>query len=321
MEWKEVNIYTTTEGIELLCSKLTDIGIKGFAIRDAEDFREFLENKNGQWDYIDDDLMGLTQCETCITVYIPSNEQGAEMLAAIKSMLSEIRSLDSQKLYGRLEAEFTSIREEDWANNWKQYFKPFKVGQKLVIKPSWEDYDNTEGRIILEIDPASSFGTGKHHTTRLCLELLEKYLSEGDRLLDMGCGSGILSIGAMLLGAGSAVGVDIEENAAVTALENAEKNHISPEVYKTYYGNILSDEGLAAQIDEKYDIITANIVADVIIAMKEYFVRYLKKGGILIISGIIEERMDETIAELESAGFSESEPYVKEGWAAVKFTL
>ena len=321
MEWKEVNIYTTTEGIELLCSKLTDIGIKGFAIRDAEDFREFLENKNGQWDYIDDDLMGLTQCETCITVYIPSNEQGAEMLAAIKSMLSEIRSLDSQKLYGRLEAELTSIREEDWANNWKQYFKPFKVGQKLVIKPSWEDYDNTDGRIILEIDPASSFGTGKHHTTRLCLELLEKYLSEGDRLLDMGCGSGILSIGAMLLGAGSAVGVDIEENAAVTALENAEKNHIAPEVYKTYYGNILSDEGLAAQIDEKYDIITANIVADVIIAMKEYFVRYLKKGGILIISGIIEERMDEVIAELESAGFSEPEPYVKEGWAAVKFTL
>ena len=321
MEWKEVNIYTTTEGIELLCSKLTDIGIKGFAIRDAEDFREFLENKSGQWDYIDDDLMGLTQCETCITVYIPSNEQGAEMLAAIKSMLSEIRSLDSQKLYGRLEAELTSIREEDWANNWKQYFKPFKVGQKIVIKPSWEDYDNTDGRIILEIDPASSFGTGKHHTTRLCLELLEKYLSEGDRLLDMGCGSGILSIGAMLLGAGSAVGVDIEENAAVTALENAEKNHISPEVYKTYYGNILSDEGLAAQIDEKYDIITANIVADVIIAMKEYFVRYLKKGGILIISGIIEERMDEVIAELGSAGFSEPEPYVKEGWAAVKFTL
>lgn len=137
----------------------------------------------------------------------------------------------------------------------------------------------------------------------------------------MGCGSGILSIGAMLLGAGSAVGVDIEENAAATALENAEKNHISPDVYKTYYGNILSDEKLASEIDRKYDIITANIVADVIIAMKDYFVRYLKKGGILIISGIIEERMDEVIAAVESAGFSNPEPYVKEGWAAVKFTL
>ncbi len=321
MEWTEVNIYTTTEGIELVCSKLTDIGVKGFAIRDAEDFKEFLENKNGQWDYIDKDLLGLTDCETCITVYIPSNDQGAEMLTAIKSMLSEMRANDTEKLYGRLEAELTSIREEDWANNWKQYFKPFKVGEKLVIKPSWEDYDNADNRVILEIDPASSFGTGKHHTTRLCLELLEKNLNKGDNLLDMGCGSGILSIGAMLLGAGSAVGVDIEENAAATALENAEKNHISSDVYKTYYGNILSDEKLASEIDRKYDIITANIVADVIIEMKDYFVRYLKKGGILIISGIIEERMDEVIAAVESAGFSNPEPYVKEGWAAVKFTL
>lgn len=321
MEWTEVNIYTTTEGIELVCSKLTDIGVKGFAIRDAEDFKEFLEHKNGQWDYIDKDLLGLTDCETCITVYIPSNDQGAEMLTAIKSMLSEMRANDTEKLYGRLEAELTSIREEDWANNWKQYFKPFKVGEKLVIKPSWEDYDNADNRVILEIDPASSFGTGKHHTTRLCLELLEKNLNKGDNLLDMGCGSGILSIGAMLLGAGSAVGVDIEENAAATALENAEKNHISSDVYKTYYGNILSDEKLASEIDRKYDIITANIVADVIIEMKDYFVRYLKKGGILIISGIIEERMDEVIAAVESAGFSNPEPYVKEGWAAVKFTL
>ena len=321
MEWTEVNIYTTTEGIELVCSKLTDIGVKGFAIRDAEDFKEFLENKNGQWDYIDKDLLGLTDCETCITVYIPSNDQGAEMLTAIKSMLSEMRANDTEKLYGRLEAELTSIREEDWANNWKQYFKPFKVGEKLVIKPSWEDYDNADNRVILESDPASSFGTGKHHTTRLCLELLEKNLNKGDNLLDMGCGSGILSIGAMLLGAGSAVGVDIEENAAATALENAEKNHISSDVYKTYYGNILSDEKLASEIDRKYDIITANIVADVIIEMKDYFVRYLKKGGILIISGIIEERMDEVIAAVESAGFSNPEPYVKEGWAAVKFTL
>ena len=321
MEWTEVNFYTTTEGIELVCSKLTDIGVKGFAIRDAEDFKEFLENKNGQWDYIDKDLLGLTDCETCITVYIPSNDQGAEMLTAIKSMLSEMRANDTEKLYGRLEAELTSIREEDWANNWKQYFKPFKVGEKLVIKPSWEDYDNADNRVILEIDPASSFGTGKHHTTRLCLELLEKNLNKGDDLLDMGCGSGILSIGAMLLGAGSAIGVDIEENAAATALENAEKNHISPDVYKTYYGNILSDEKLASEIDRKYDIITANIVADVIIAMKDYFVRYLKKGGILIISGIIEERMDEVVAAVESAGFSNPEPYVKEGWAAVKFTL
>ncbi len=321
MEWTEVNIYTTTEGIELLCSKLGDIGIKGFSIKDAEDFKEFLENKNGQWDYIDDDLMGLSECETCITVYIPTNGQGAEMLIAIKSMLAEMKSADTEGVYGRLEAEMSNIREEDWANNWKQYFKPFKVGEKLVIKPSWEDYDNSDGRIILEIDPASSFGTGKHHTTRLCLEVLEKYLNKGDKLLDMGCGSGILSIGAMLLGAESAVAVDIEENAAATAKENAIKNHISAEKYRTYFGNILTDKKLADEIDDKYDIIAANIVADVLIAMKDSFRRYLRSGGILIVSGIIEERMDEVIDVLLSAGFKGPEPEVREGWAAVKFTV
>ncbi len=321
MEWTEVNIYTTTDGIELLCSKLGDIGIKGFSIKDSEDFKEFLENKNGQWDYIDDDLMGLSECETCITVYIPTNGQGAEMLVAIKSMLAEMKAADTEGMYGRLEAEMSSIREEDWANNWKQYFKPFKVGEKLVIKPSWEDYDNSDGRIILEIDPASSFGTGKHHTTRLCLEVLEKYLNKGDKLLDMGCGSGILSIGAMLLGAGSAVAVDIEENAAVTAMENAVKNNISPDKYRTYFGNILTDEELADEIDDKYDIIAANIVADVLIAMKDSFRRYLRSGGILIVSGIIEERMNEVIDALISAGFRNPEPEVREGWAAVKFTV
>lgn len=319
MEWTEVNIYTATPAIELLCSKLEDIGIKGFAIRDSEDFNEFLENKNGQWDYIDDDLMGLSECETCITVYLPDNNQGSDMLSAIRSMLAEVKSADTENAYGRLEAELSSIREEDWANNWKQYFKPISVGEKLVIKPSWEEYSGDGNRKILEIDPASSFGTGQHHTTRLCLELLEKSLNDGDRILDMGCGSGILSIGAMLLGAGNAVAVDIDENAAATAAENAEKNHIPSEKYITYFGNILSDEKLADKIDAKYDIITANIVADVLIAMKDYFVRYIRKNGILIVSGIITERMDEVIDAIESAGFEKTEVNTKEGWAAVKF--
>ena len=318
MEWTEVNIYTATAGIELLCSRLTDIGIKGFAIQDAEDFNEFLENKNGQWDYIDDDLMGLSHCETCVTVYLPSNSQGADMLSAIRAMLADMKAADADGEYGRLEAELSSIREEDWANNWKQYFKPLKVGEKLVIKPSWEEYSGDDGRLILEIDPASSFGTGQHHTTRLCLELLEKSLSKGDKLLDMGCGSGILSIGAMLLGAGSAVAVDIDENAAATAAENAGKNHIDPALYKTYYGNVLTDEKLAAEITDKYDIITANIVADVLIAMKDFFVQCLKDGGVLIVSGIIEERMDEVVSALEGVGFSSPEANVKEGWAAVR---
>ena len=318
MEWTEVNIYTTADGIELLCSKLTDIGIKGFVIKDSEDFKEFLENKNGQWDYIDDDLMGLADCETCITVYLPCNDQGADMLNSV-AMLAEMKSSDTEGAYGRLEAELASIREEDWANNWKQYFKPLKVGDTLVIKPSWEEYDDAGERIILEIDPASSFGTGQHHTTRLCLEILEGCVKEGDRILDLGCGSGILSIAAILLGAENAVAVDIDENAAATAKENAIKNHIPAENYKTYFGNILSDEKLAAEIDGQYDIITANIVADVLIAMKDYFKRYLRDGGYLIVSGIIEERMEEVLSAIEECGFTRLGVNIKEGWAAAQF--
>ncbi len=321
MEWTEVNIYTSAEGIELICAKLMDIGIKGFVIKDSADFNEFLENKNGQWDYIDEDLMGLADCETCITVYLPENNQGADMLTSIKNMLADVKKSDTDGVYGRLEAELASIREEDWANNWKQYFKPFTIGEKLAVKPSWEDYSGDDGRKILEIDPASSFGTGQHHTTRLCLELLEKSVREGDKILDMGCGSGILSIAAMLLGAESAAAVDIEENAAATAQENARKNNIADEVYKTYFGNILADEALADKIDDKYDIITANIVADVLIAMKDYFVRYLRKGGTLIISGIIEERMDEVLSAVEGVGFIRQAVSVKEGWAAAQYTI
>lgn len=318
MEWTEVNIYTSTAGVDLLCSKLMDIGIKGFVIRDSKDFNEFLENKSTQWDYIDEDLMGLSTCETCVTVYLPGNSQGADMLVSIKAMLSNMKGSDDGNEYGRLEAELSNIHEEDWANNWKQYFKPLKVGKKLVIKPSWESYDNDDDRIILEIDPASSFGTGQHHTTRLCLELLEKSLKQGDNILDLGCGSGILSIGAMLLGAESAVAVDIEENSVATAKENALKNNISSDKYSAYCGNIIDDKELADKIDGKYDIITANIVADVLIAMSDFFARYLKDNGILIISGIIEERMDEVVSAVESSGFEAAESNIKEGWAAVK---
>ena len=211
-----------------------------------------------------------------------------------------------------------NVREEDWANNWKQYFKPLKVGNKLLVKPSWENYDADDERIILEIDPASSFGTGQHNTTKLCLELLEESVKGGDKVLDLGCGSGILSIGAMLLGAGSAVAVDIEENAVAAAAENSEKNNISSDVYTVYRGDVISDAELSDKIGEEYDLITANIVADVLIAMREIFRKKIKDGGILIISGIIDERKDEVVDAVVGAGFKVLKSAEGEGWAAVK---
>lgn len=321
MNWTETEIYTSTEGIDILCASLLDIGIKGFAIKDSEDFNEFLENKDGKWDYIDDDLMGLKNCETSVTVYLPDNSQGAEMLISLKQLLARMKEGDSTGSWGRLEFEIKSVKEEDWANNWKQYFKPLKVGEKLLVKPSWEEYEGNDGRTILEIDPASSFGTGQHNTTKLCLELLEKTVNGHERILDLGCGSGILSIGGILLGANEATAVDIEENAVTTALENAEKNNISKEKYHAYCGDIISDSELREKIGSEFNIITANIVADVLIAMSSLFSSFLKPESTLIISGIITERKSEVVDAIVKAGFDVIEEAEGEGWAAVMLKM
>lgn len=318
MNWTEVNIYTATEGIDILCASLMDIGIKGFVVKDSSDFKEFLENKDGKWDYIDDDLMNLSDCETCLTVYLPDNSQGMEMMISLRALLKQIKSNDENNVFGRLEFELLQVKEEDWANNWKQYFKPLKVGKKLLVKPSWEEYSNNDERVVLEIDPASSFGTGQHNTTKLCLELLEESLNTGDRVLDLGCGSGILSIGAMLFGASEITAVDIEQNAVETAIENAKKNNIPQDKYMAYCGDVISDHVLCEKIGTGYDLITANIVADVLIAMCSIFRQKLKNNGILIISGIIIERKDEVVNAVVESGFKVIETAEGEGWAAVK---
>jgi ribosomal protein L11 methyltransferase len=318
MNWLETEIFTTTEFVDELCANLLDVGIKGFVIKDATDFQEFLDNKNGHWDYIDEDLMNLSNCETSVTVYIPDDSQGAEMVLSLKTLLKNLKANDTENKFGRLELTFNNVKEEDWANNWKQYFKPLKVGEKLLIKPSWEEYNNVDNRTILEIDPASSFGTGQHNTTKLCLEFLETCIQKGDRVLDLGCGSGILSIGAMLLGADSVTAVDIEDHSVRTAIENAQKNGIPTDKYTAYCGDIVSNEELSNKLGDNYDIITANIVADVLIGMRNHFYRYLKPNGILIISGIIDSRKDEVIEEVVGAGFKVQAIKELENWVSVK---
>lgn len=319
MDWTEVNIYTTTEGIEAVCGCLLTLGVTGFVIKDAKDFEEFLNDKNGNWDYIDDDLMNLKDCETCVTVYLADNSQGADTLSAIRSEMEALKGRDENKAFGRLAVELSSVSEEDWANNWKQYFKPLTVGEKLVIKPSWENYDNTSNRTILEIDPASSFGTGQHNTTQLCLELIEKYMNTGDKILDIGCGSGILSIAGILLGASSAAAVDIDKNSVKIAIENAEKNNIPHNIYSGFCGNIISDTALRNEIGNGYDIIFANIVADVLIAMSPIFHEFIRQEAIVIISGIIIERCDEVMEAMENNGYERIELRENGGWAAAAF--
>lgn len=317
MNFKQVDIYTNSQAIQVLTIQLSELGLTGFIIHDSADFEEFLENKDANWDYVDDELMGLKTVKTHITAYVQDNEQGLEMLNAIRGTLAHFKENDKDNFYGELSIELDNVCEEDWANNWKQYYKPFNVGEKLIIKPSWENIENKENRLVLEIDPASTFGTGQHHTTKLCMEALEKHLNKGDKQLDLGCGSGILSIAGLLLGAKSATLVDIFENAVKTAGENVGKNGFSADRYNVYCGNVIDDKALCDKIGTGYDIITANIVADVIIGMSDLFPKFLKSEGTLIVSGIITERLSEVTNALENSNIKILYINEKEGWNAI----
>ena len=318
MNWTEVSIETAKAGLDLLCAFLTDIGFKGFAVYDPDDFEELMAGKAGHWDYLEEGLMEeLTAGSPRVTVYIPENAQGAEQFAALKNLVQQLKSRADASDFGTLEITGKNIREEDWANNWKQYFRPLPVGECLWISPTWVDEPVPAGRTALRIDPGSSFGTGQHDTTKLCLAMLETCVQPGEKVLDIGCGSGILSIGAMLLGAGSAIAIDIEQNAAESAAENAQRNGIPSANYQTLCGNILDDDALAERLGTGYDVVCANIVSDILIAMRGLFVRYLRDGGALLLSGIIDERLDEVTASMKDAGLTVDRIEQSAGWAAV----
>ena len=319
MNWTEVSVETAKAGLDILCAMLTDIGFKGFAIYDPDDFDELMSGRAGHWDYLEEGLMeSLTAGSPRVTVYVPENAQGAEQMTALRSLVRSLKERPDAADFGTLAVTSKGVREEDWANNWKQYFRPLPVGERLWITPTWVDEPVPAGRTALHIDPGSSFGTGQHDTTRLCLAMLETCVTPGAKVLDIGCGSGILSIGAMLLGAASVKAIDIEQNAAESALENAVRNGIDPAKYETFCGNILADEQLAEALGSGWDVVCANIVSDILIAMRELFVKYLREDGTLLLSGIIDERLDEVKAAMQEVGLTVTEVGQSAGWAAVK---
>ncbi|MGO5094953.1 50S ribosomal protein L11 methyltransferase [Agathobaculum sp. LCP25S3_E8] len=315
MDWKEVTIYTTTAGIGPVEALLEDNGVEGYVLEDAADFEEFLQDTEIYWDYVDEDLVREKRAqETCLKIYLSDDEDGAKQYAAICAALENLKARDDAHAWGRLCTETALTRQEDWEWGWKQYFKPFPVGETFMIKPSWETVDDAQGRKILEIDPASSFGTGSHDTTQLCMAALEKLVHPGDTLLDMGTGSGILAIAAAMLGADVKTVVDIDENCLKTAQENAEKNHVF--IGRGLCGDALRNPQLAQEIGAGYDIIVANIVADVIIGMASMFADKLVPGGHLICSGILNERAQEVRAALEQSGFAILSHEQSEDWTA-----
>lgn len=319
MDWLEVSIYTTPEGIDPLCGRLYNLGITGVEIVDKDDFEDFLENNKQYWDYVDEELREKMNGETRVKIYVSDNETGHRMLAAVRDDLISFKSLDSDNLFGSLRVEIDTMHEEDWENNWKQYFKPIYVGDRLVIKPEWEKIPDSEGKIVFNIDPGMTFGSGQHETTRLCVETLDKTVKNGDKVLDLGCGSGILSIISLMLGAGAARAVDIDPNCKKIAYSNAALNGIGKDIYTVLDGNILTDEEFKRSTEESgpYDIVVANIVADVIIPLAKDVRRYLRDGGIFVASGIIEMRIDEVKQAIEENGFTIEEIKKENDWYCI----
>ncbi len=319
MDWLQVSIYTTPEGIEPLCGRLYNLGITGVEIQDKDDFEDFLENNKQYWDYVDEELREKMNGETRVKIYVSDNETGHNQLSAVRDDLISFKSLDSENLFGSLRVEIDTMHEEDWENNWKQYFKPIYVGDRLVIKPEWETIPDADGKIVFNIDPGMTFGSGQHETTRLCVETLDTTVKKGDKVLDLGCGSGILSIIALMLGAGEARAVDIDPNCKKIAYSNAALNGIGKDVYTVLDGNILIDEEFKKGTEKSgpYDIVVANIVADVIIPLAEDVRRYLKDGGTFIASGIIEMRIDEVKEAIEKNGFQIQEIKKENDWYCI----
>jgi len=317
MDWIKVTIFTTSEGIEPITGRLYQLGITGIEIEDEQDFKDFLENNKQYWDYVDDDLIRQKEGETKVSAYVSNNASGNEMLMEIRTSMLELKELDSDNSFGRLEIEIENMNEEDWANNWKKYFHPIKIGEKLLIKPEWENLTEETDRIVFDINPGMSFGTGSHYTTQLCLETLEKTVKNGDKMLDLGCGSGILSIISLLLGAKEAVAVDIDPNAVDIAYQNAARNGIDNTNYHVYAGNILTDDELNSKIDDKYEIVVANIVADVIIGLAPKAKQCMKQGGIFITSGIIEDRVEDVKEALVEVGFEIVEIKQRKDWVSI----
>ncbi len=311
MKWLELSIDTSHEGIEPVSEMLSSVGIDSIVVSDGDDFEDFLKNNKKYWDYVDDSLRREKAGKYSVGFYVEDSEEGWALLGRTRIAMERLKS--EKAGLGPMIMTMKNVADEDWENNWKQYYKPIEIGKRLIVIPEWEKAD-LNGRVPLILNPGLAFGTGSHATTRLCLEQLDSLVSGGERVLDLGCGSGILSIASLALGAAEAVACDIDDKAVGVAYENAELNGIGKDRYTVLAGDILSDTALQEEIGTGYDIVLANIVADVIIALAPTVRGLLKGGGTFICSGIIDTRAEEVAENLREAGLVIEETRALSGW-------
>ncbi len=287
MNYTEVIVNTPRELLDARCEEMAAMGIDGFVIENEEQFREFLENNRQYWDYVDEELERQYVGVSRIKCYLPEGEAGETLLRQIRAA------------YGPVETRL--IPDSDWENGWRQYYKPIPVGERLIVVPEWESVSEGE-RVPLRLDPGLIFGTGSHPTTQLCLAELEHYVRPETRVLDLGCGSGILGIGALVLGAKSCLGCDIDPKAPDVVRSNAALNGLGDDRLDVCAGDILTDRSLRKRFGGGYQLVLANIVSDVIISLSAFVREFMAEDGVFICSGIIEGREAEVRGALERAG-------------------
>ena len=318
MQWLELTIQTTPQVIDLVAANLTMLGYDRFILDDESDFQAFLEENRQYWDYVDEDLARSMRGVSRIRVYLEDGPAAEAQVQEVRRALANMRERLAELDPGTLALSSRRVRDEDWENSWKQYYQPIPVGQRLLVVPQWLQPEDAEDRIRVVLDPGMSFGTGAHASTQMCLQALEQTVRGGERVLDLGSGSGILSIAALLLGAAEATGVDIDPMAADIARENAAINGLGPDRFTSRAGNVLADGDLMAELRARpWDVVLANIVADVIIPLSAVVPQLLAKGGVFICSGILNLRLDEVRAAIEAAGLVIDEVQTLDDWCAV----
>ena len=310
IKWLEITVNTTPDQLDQVSAKLTAAGMDGLVIEDEGDFLQFLEQNRQYWDYVDQELLDRMKGVTRIKFYVTDDTDGREQLARYT------RGLDQ-------EYTVTPLTDDDWAYSWQKYYRPLAIGQRLYVVPQWEREEPIpQGRSPLYLNPGLTFGTGSHASTQLCLEGVEEHTAPGRPVLDLGCGSGILSIAALCLGASTAVAVDIDPKAVDVAYENAALNGIGKDRYTVRAGDVLSDRSLAGELArQRYHLVLANIVADVIIPLSAQVPRLLEEDGVFLCSGNIDTRAHEVEEALVKNGLTVTRRREKNGWVALESKL
>ena len=306
MEWIEWIVHTTTEGADHVSELLMEYGASGTMIEDRNDIPD-PGRPNGIWEIIDPRLLDNMPADVLVHAWFEAEKTPPSLSETIRSRLAELASCSDA--YGSLRLDLHSVNDSAWKDVWKQYFKPFHASDHLVIKPTWESFHPAPDDIVIEIDPGMAFGSGTHETTSMCLSLLEQCISGGEEIIDVGTGSGILAIGAALLGAGHILAIDIDPDAVKVASENIAHNHVADTI-DVQQGNLLD------HVSAVCDICVANIISDVIISFALPLKSHIRPGGLFICSGIVSSRADEVQQALEHAEYDIIEKVVKGEWVA-----